>query len=308
MRIKLIVFLLLISVVSSLKANEHRIISDEEVRDTANAQLDIWLEKLEGGLYKDFGFNNIEEMSRVELGTPYEMVFVSEDFITDSVFIKGKNYFIKENRSWIVPLLVDSEMRCYVSVYYLNDSLNISKIGGAEHAKEIEVCMEKYAIPTEGKKYIFVPGYVYYCDFILHFEEDKNNYQLFPLIENTVDWECEGQVSYNRHNSLEGFFYSHKNNEYNSIPDISNDICPFEIYPNPLISKGVLKGFVPITMQVFRLEILDARGSVVSEKLIDERGHIEIGIDGGNKYKKGIYFYRLIMDESSITKRVLIAK
>lgn len=299
---------MLICVVISIKANEYRIISGEEVIDTAYAQLDIWLEKIRAINYNDFGFNTIEEMNRVELGTPYEVIFVSEDFLTDSVFIKEKNYFIKENQKWEVPLLVDSEMRCLLSVGYFNDSLNVFKIGGAANAKEIQVCMDKYNIPKEGKKYIFIPEYLYLCDFIMHFEEDKNNYQLFPIIENTIDWECNDQVSYNKHDSLEGFYYSYQNNVYNSISNIANDVCPFEIYPNPVVSQATLSCFVPITIDDARLQLIDENGILITEQFIDEREYVELKIDATNFPKNGIYFFRLILDESVIRKRVLIAK
>lgn len=302
MRTKLTVLIILISV-SSLKAQEYRIISDEEVRDTAQAQLGVWLEKLEGGLYKDMGFNNIEEMGRVEIGSPYEMVFLSNDFVSDSVFIKGKNYFTKENRSWDVPLLVDSEMRCFLSVSYRNDTLKVSKIGGSSAAKEREVCMKKYAIPTEGKKYILVPEVLYSCEFIMHYDEEKENYTLYPVFD-----KCADEVSYNRHNSLEAFYNSYKYNVYNSISDVSSELSPFEIYPNPLISEGVLKGFIPITTKDARWQMVDARGLIVSEKLVDLRGYADIRINGANGYKNGVYYLRLIMDDAIITKRILIAK
>lgn len=303
MRTKLIVFFLLISVVSSIKANGHRIISDQEVRDTALAQLDVWLEKLEGGLYKNMGFNNLEELSRVEIGTPYEMVFLSNDFANDSVFIKGKNYFTKENRSWDVPLLVDSEMRCFLSVYYRNDTLSAVGIGGSTAAKEREACMKKYAIPTEGKKYTLVPEVLYLCEFIMHFDEEKDNYTLYPVLD-----KCASEVSYNRHNSLENFFYSYKNNEYNSTSDFTNDMCQFEIYPNPLIYEGLLKAFVSIDKKEVKLQVIDENGMLISEKFIDKREFVEIKIESANIPRSGIYFFRLIMDESTITKRVLIAK
>lgn len=262
MRTKLTVLIILISV-SSLNAQAYRIISDEEVRDTAQAQLGVWLEKLEGGLYKNMGFHNLEELNRVEIGTPYEMVFLSNDFVSDSVFIKGKNYFTKENLTWNVPLLVDSEMRCFLSVSYRNDTLKASKIGGP--INDIEMCTKKYAIPTEGKKYILVPEVLYLCEFIMHYDKEKDNYTLYPVFD-----KCADEVSYNRHDSLEGFFNSYKNNEYNSISDIPNDVCPFELYPNPLVSQGILKGFVPETKQDVRLQVIDINGMLVSEKIIDE--------------------------------------
>lgn len=301
MRTKLTVLIILISV-SSLNAQAYRIISDEEVRDTAQAQLGIWLEKLEGDdLYKNYGFNNLEEMNRVEIGTPYEKVFLSDDFVSDSVFIIGKNYFTKENLSWDVPLLVDSEMRCLLSVSYRNDTLKVYKIGGPTN--EIEMCTKKYAIPTEGKKYLLIPEVLYLCEFIMHYDKEKDNYTLYPVFD-----KCADEVSYNRHDSLEGFFYSYKNNEYNSITDFSNDICPFKIYPNPVVSQSLLKGFIPAKIQDVRLQVLDVNGMMVSEKFVDEREYVEINIDATNIQKNGIYFFRLIMDESVISKRVLIAK
>jgi hypothetical protein len=302
MRTKLTVLIILISV-STLIAQEYRIISDKEVRDTAQAQLGVWLEKLEGGLYKNFGFNNLEELNRVEIGTPYEMVFLSNDFVSDSVFINGKNYFTKENRSWDVPLLVDSEMRCFLSVYYRNDTLKAIGIGGSSAAKEREVCMKKYAIPTEGKKYILVPEVLYLCEFIMHFDEEKDNYTLYPVFD-----KCASEVSYNKHNSLEDFFYSYKNNEYNSVRGISIDQFSFKIFPNPLISIATFKVFIPLSTKDATIHIYDNKGMKLFQEKLNQRGELEKKLPQDIFPESGIYIFKINMDNKAISKKIIVAK
>jgi hypothetical protein len=193
-------------------AQNYRIISDEEVLDTANVHLNHFVESIDGQ-YKDFGFNHKEDMYNVQLGAPYEVVFLSSDFITDSVFLEEKSYFTKENQTWAVPLIFEDTIRCSLQVIYSNDSLKVTGIGGASFYQLVDKCEKYFAVPKEGKRYLLLPESIYMCEFIM-LKDSNNFFSLFPVrkIEGYTD--CTNDISYNKHNSIKDFFVTFKTKIY----------------------------------------------------------------------------------------------
>lgn len=306
MRIHIIltVFLSLLNF-STCFAQNNRLISDEEVLDTAKANLDWFIGRIDGS-YKDFGFNSKEEMNDIQLGAPYEVVFLSSEFVADSVFIEGKNYFVKDNYAWNVPLIVDNTIRCIQKVIYHNDTLRATGGGGAHFCQFIDRCEKQYTISEDGKRYLLLPEIIYQCEFIMLHDDLNNTSKLYPVRKDIEGYECTIDVSYNNHNSVEDFFNTYKTKIYTSTIDKINFSGQFELYPNPIKYNGIIKGIIPQSILKADIKIFDYSGKVLFDNRIKDRGFIKIDINNEIFPNSGIYFYRITLDGISITEKLIV--
>ncbi|MBN1927187.1 MAG: hypothetical protein JW798_15245, partial [Prolixibacteraceae bacterium] len=78
------------------------VFSDEEVIEVAAANLQEHLTRIQADP-QAFGFNNTDEFDLIEIGHPYELQFLSDYFMSDSLFIQSGRYFSSKNE-WFVPL------------------------------------------------------------------------------------------------------------------------------------------------------------------------------------------------------------
>lgn len=286
-------------------AQNNRIISDEEVLNAANAYLDHFVESIDGQ-YREFGFIQKEDMYNVQLGAPYEVLFLSSDFVTDSLFIEEKNYFTNENHIWEVPLIFEDTIRCSIKVIYANDSLRAVGGGGAYFCQFLDNSETKYLIPQEGKRYLLLPEVIYMCEFIM-LRDSNSSFKLYPIrkdIEGYVD--CTNDISYNKYNSVEGFFNTYKTKIYTSVINKVKSSYKFEIYPNPLSTNGILQGFIPQTIVKADFKIFDCIGKALFQSQIKERGEIKIVINREIFSTGGIYLCKITLDRETISKKIMV--
>jgi hypothetical protein len=286
-------------------AQNNRIISDAEVLDTAKAYLNHFVETIDGQ-YKEFGFNQKEDMNNVQLGAPYEVVFLSSDFVTDSVFNEEKNYFTNENYGWKVPLIFEDTIRCLMTVIYANDSLRATGGGGAYFCEFLDNCEKKYSIPQEGKRYMLLPEVIYMCEFIM-LRDSNNSFKLYPIRKDIEGYnDCTNDVSYNKHNSVKEFFNTYKTKIYTSIADETKSSFKFKLYPNPLSTNGILQGFIPQTIAKADIKIFDCTGKALFQSQIKERGEIKIVINREIFSTGGIYLCKITLDRETISKKIMV--
>ena len=290
---------------STCLAQSNRVISDEEVLDTAKANLNRFIELIDGG-FKNYGFNSKEEMDKVILGPPYETVFLSSEFIEDSVYVDGKNYFTKENFIWDVPLIVDSTIRVFLRVLYSNDTLKYIGGGGAGFCQYVDRCEKKYVIPKDGKRYLLIPEILYPCEFIMLRNDSVNMCKLYPVHKDVEGNDCTIDISYNKHSSMADFFNTYKTKIYTSTDDKTNSSFQFEFYPNPLNTFGILKGLVPQSVLKAEIVIADCNGRVLLRNQINERGLIKMTVNIDTFPANGIYFYKITLDGKSTSKKIIV--
>jgi hypothetical protein len=279
-------------------AQENRIISDQEVLDTAYANLNKFREKI-GSMYKSFGFNTEEELNHIELGAPYEFVLLHPDFINDTVFTEDKNYFYNENKVWKVPVICDSSFRTFMTIFNYDDTLKYSSTGG--NAMEFDTCERHYSIPKNGKRYNLWPEIIYQCDFIVLLDS-TNNYRFYPLYFSS----CLRHVSYNKHNSMKSFFDTYRTQVYTSVDDLFHSSLKFEIYPNPLFNSGNLRGYIPPNTKEANIKIYDITGKIIYKQNLTERGNIDIELNESLFSKNGVHICNIILDGNTISKKILV--
>ncbi|HPR33642.1 MAG TPA: hypothetical protein PLK12_16190 [Prolixibacteraceae bacterium] len=304
--ITIIVFVLFLNVTSNNSlAQGNRIISDQEVLDTANANLDKFREMI-GGLYLEFGFKTEEELNHIELGAPYEFILLHPDFVNDTVFTEGKNYFYNENRSWEVPVICNGTFRTFMSIFYSNDSVKYGGAGGP--AMEYETCEKRYSIPKNGKRYFLLPEIIYMCEFIVLLDSANNN-RFYPMQEPaSSDNACTKDASYNQHNSMKSFFDTYRSQVYTSKNDVINASLKFEIHPNPLFNSAYIRGYIPSHTKEAYYKIYDDSGKELFLQQISERGKVNIELDEKAFSKSRVFICKIYLDGNTISRKILVAK
>jgi hypothetical protein len=288
-------------------AQANRTISDQEVLDTANANLDK-LRKQISSTYKSFGFPTLESLNNVKLGAPYEFVMLNLDFVNDTIFDKDKNYFYGINDTWTVPVLYDDTFRCVMSIFFRYDTLYYGSVGGAGYAKYFEDCERHYSIPKKGKRYFLWPEIIYSCEFVVLLDS-TNNHRFYPLYSAENDYgPCTSDVSYNKHNSMKSFFDAYRTQVHTSKNDMKNVSLEFDIYPNPLFNIGNLRGYIPPHTKEALYKIYDDTGKELFKHQLTERGNFDIELDGTTFSKSGAYICKIILDGNSISKKIIVAK
>ena len=286
-------------------AQKNRIISDEEVLNTAKAYLNHFVDAIDG-MYKVYGFNYKEDMKNVKLGAPYELVFLSSDFVTDSVFSIKKSYFLNENYGWKVPLIFEDTIRCSMTVIYANDTLKATGGGGAYSCQFLDKCEKNNTISKDGKRYLLVPEIIYMCEFIM-LKDSNNTFKLYPVYKDNEGYnDCTNDVSYNKYNSMKDFFNTYKTKIYLSAIDKINSSFKFEIYPNPINTNGILKGVIPQTIVEAEMKIFDCEGKVLFQNRIKDRGDIKIVLNREIFSMSGVYLCKITLDRETITKKIIV--
>ncbi|MBN1924751.1 MAG: T9SS type A sorting domain-containing protein [Prolixibacteraceae bacterium] len=304
----IIAFTLFFNVISKNSSSQgNRTISDQEVLDTANANLDNFRETIEP-FYEEFGFKTIEELNNIKPGAPYEFVLLHPDFINDTLFTEGKNYFYNENKGWHVPVICDGTFRCIMTIFYSNDSLKYGGAGGAKFAEFFENCEKRYSIPKNGKRYFMLPDIIYMCEFIVLLDS-ANTYRFYPMQEPAIsDNACSKDASYNRHNSMKNFFDTYKSQVYTSINDLINASLKFEIYPNPAFNNANMRGYVPPHTKEANYKIYDINGKELFKQQLSERGRIDIELNEIAFSKSGVYICKIILDGNETSRKIFVAK
>ena len=94
----------------------------------------------------------------------------------------------------------------------------------------------------------------------------------------------------------------------NILTDIPSSFSLGQNYPNPFNPSTIVRFSIPFVSQV-SLKVYDVMGREV-QSLVNERmqaGSYEVKFDGSN-LNSGVYFYRIVTDKFSDTKRMLLLK
>jgi len=160
------------------KILESVVFSDEEILDTARANLDWYLDAIEYGGVENYGFHSTSEFDLIELGEPYLELILNQDFIEDDKFSNIDNYIYNYN-SWRIPLEVNNEYRCYIKISLHNDILSLVSGGGSIFARLLDNCEREYDLKNKEKEYLLFLRNDYNCNFLM--VEDKKNYKIYPI-------------------------------------------------------------------------------------------------------------------------------
>jgi len=179
----LIIFLISIS---SICAQNDRI---EIISDVAKRELSTYLNKIPFGQENMFGFYNRGEFFQADIGTPYEMFTLSNEFLTNKNTINNKDNIVSTN-NWRVPIVVNNQYRALLTVSMVNSEWSVVKIGAKGLAEELDVFNKRHPIAGEQK---ILRIFQLKSDFIL-----TSNDLAYPLAsaKNLISINDNDEVSY----------------------------------------------------------------------------------------------------------------
>ncbi len=125
----------LVNPVSDLFVESYQI---DLISQVARAEMLDYLNKIPVGQEGMFGFNDRSEFLKAEIGCPYEMITLTNDFINDPQFFSDKNYLVSTN-NWRVPILVSNEARALLTVSNIANEWRVVKIGAKGLAFELQM-------------------------------------------------------------------------------------------------------------------------------------------------------------------------
>lgn len=158
----------------------------------------------------NYGFNSPSELEQIQIGSPFRLVELKEDFRTDSVYESFEKYVVIY-RTWKVPVLVENEFRLFITVADFKDSIQGVGGGGSTGAVRADECIKKYNIQSEDR--YMIEEHVYgNCVFIM--TKTGDSYTIYPESETLpiVDWNpgyCKNLDKV--YSSFEELFYEFKN-------------------------------------------------------------------------------------------------
>jgi hypothetical protein len=185
------VLILLISI-SLLFAQSNKI---EIISVVANNELSDYLNKIPLGQENMFGFHNRGEFSKAEIGIPYEMFTLNNEFFNNENIINNKDYIVSTN-IWRVPIIVGNQYRALLTVSMVNREWNVVKIGAKGLAEELDFFNKNHPAINELK---ILRVFQLKSDFILtSFDE------IYPLAsaKNLLSIKSNNEVSYSLYDML----------------------------------------------------------------------------------------------------------
>ncbi len=177
--------------------------TSSEILKVANENLSHFKSSMIQDNIYNYGFDSPSELDQIQIGTPYLEIGLNTDFEDDLEYDYFDKYIIN-SKSWLIPLSVDNDIKCFMTVYVLNDSLAYAGGGSSDFAERFKNCCEKYNIQTENK-YIIRERIYGNCDFAMI--ETEDDFNVYP-IGDSLTFFCKD--AYKINSSFEDFFYTFK--------------------------------------------------------------------------------------------------
>jgi len=175
--------------------------TNEEVMAVAEEGLPSFLESISFFGIEDFGFISEGEFEQIEIKTPYLKLITTLAFKYDSSFVHIGKYLQNFNE-WDVPLTINDEIRCFLTVWAPNDTLICAGGGGSTVAERVTDCEKTHNIQDVENKYIIDSNVYDKCKFIIWKPDSTMKiYMIFKEGYNCID---------TVYNSFEDFFNSYK--------------------------------------------------------------------------------------------------
>lgn len=108
---------------------------DQEVQKVAEAQLPMYLAKINPGNEADYGFTVNDNLANCEIGKPYRLLLFNSDFYTGGLS-ENTNYLDIQNE-WRAPVNLTGQSRVLLTVTGNPGNLTVTEMGDTSLAKEL---------------------------------------------------------------------------------------------------------------------------------------------------------------------------
>ncbi|MEI7983572.1 MAG: hypothetical protein WCI71_18130 [Bacteroidota bacterium] len=180
-----LIFLLFLMVSAVYTQNKR----NQEISRAVLPSLPKWLSVIPAGDETNYGFQNREEFSRADLGTPIEVFTLGDDFYTQT----GQTTRLSSLGQWRIPVIVDQKNRAMVTVIKENSEWKIVDFGAAGLASELND-FENQLTAEQFQRLKMVRVYQPLSDFLFYNDPESNPDQivLLPLLSASKYLENQG--------------------------------------------------------------------------------------------------------------------
>jgi hypothetical protein len=137
----LVLFILLLSMKGMSGYSQDMTLTTDTLMKIANNGLEKYLSMVRNGNVTHFGFNTVNDLGHIELGSPVQTFLFSRSFYEDSV-LKNDDYIVPIGE-YRIPLVVKDTIRSFLTVGKLHDQWKVVGIGGNILAGKLMQCMQK---------------------------------------------------------------------------------------------------------------------------------------------------------------------
>lgn len=150
----------------------------DEIKTTAQAGLEGYLEKIPVGQELFFGFKNRDEFKLAEIGMPFQVFTFNKEFFSDTILM-DKNYLVTTGE-WRVAVSVENDFRVMLTVAKMNGVWKAVGIGAATLAKELGEYEKEHSSTDQSG--IILRVFQMDCDFLLTSPDSSyDNIKVYPL-------------------------------------------------------------------------------------------------------------------------------
>jgi len=163
----------------------------QEMILVVSEQLQDWLNKIPTGSESKYGFQNRDEFSSAELGSPFQVFTLSKEFFSEQTR-QGKSYLIPTG-DWRIPVVIGQEYRALVTVSRDNGNWVIVNLGGSVLARELQSFSEKPPFNT-GEQVNMLRVYQAKSDFLFTGlpESNPEKLEVYPMHSAYLNFEKLG--------------------------------------------------------------------------------------------------------------------
>ncbi len=177
--------------------------TNEEVMAVAEEALPDYLKILPTSLLQNYGFNSREEFEQIKMKSPYFLLRTTLAFRDDTSFVHIGKYLYNYNE-WFVPLTIAGDIRCFLRMGVLNDSITAVGIGWSIVAEGVSDCEKIRYIQDVENKYLIEHNTCNGCRFIIWKPDSTMKiYSFYDAGHGCTDTTIV-------YDSFEDFFYSFK--------------------------------------------------------------------------------------------------
>lgn len=180
---KFLLFLLLLSMKVMIGYSQDMNLSTDTLIKIANNGLEKYINMLRNENVMHFGFNSINDLEHIELGSPIQTFMLSRSFYEDSV-LKNDDYIVPMGE-YKMPLIVNDTIRSFLTIGKLHNQWMVVGMGGSGLAKYLMQCIQKNNLDYK-KKIKLLSETMTHSDYLIYFENTEAPVYL-PLIPSMGD-------------------------------------------------------------------------------------------------------------------------
>ena len=178
-------FILLLSMKVMFGYSQDTSLPTDSLMKIANNGSEKYLNMVRNGNVTHFGFNTVNDLDHIELGSPIQTFLFSRSFYKDSV-LKNDDYIVPIGE-YRIPLVVNDTIRSFLTIGKLHNQWKVVGIGGNILANQLMQCIQKNKLDRK-KRIILLSETATQSDYLISgYFEKTGAPAYFPVVPSTGD-------------------------------------------------------------------------------------------------------------------------